>query len=119
MQGSTSPTEERRRIPPLLTGYWAFGQYWGIWVILVVRIQDARQLSYGEMGLLLALLSIVAMLVMTFVTPRMSRLPLGFLCAVSLCTLAVGSVGMALLPTALLWIAFAIVGSATGSWTSS
>ena len=114
MQGSTSPTEERRRIPPLLTGYWAFGQYWGIWVILVVRIQDARQLSYGEMGLLLALLSIVAMLVMTFVTPRMSRLPLGFLCAVSLCTLAVGSVGMALLPTALLWIAFAIVGVGNG-----
>jgi MFS family permease len=106
--------EERRRIPPLLTGYWAFGQYWGIWVILVVRIQDARQLSYGEMGLLLALLSIVAMLVMTFVTPRMSRLPLGFLCAVSLCALAVGSVGMALLPTGLLWIAFAIVGVGNG-----
>ncbi len=114
MQGSASSTEERRRIPPLLTGYWAFGQYWGIWVILVVRIQDARQLSYGEMGLLLALLSIIAMLVMTFVTPRMSRLPLGFLCAVSLCSLAVGSVGMALLPTALLWIAFAIVGVGNG-----
>ncbi len=114
MQGSASSTEERRRIPPLLTGYWAFGQYWGIWVILVVRIQDARQLSYGEMGLLLALLSIIAMLVMTFVTPRMSRLPLGFLCAVSLCSLAVGSVGMALLPTGLLWIAFAIVGVGNG-----
>ncbi len=114
MQGSASSTEERRRIPPLLTGYWAFGQYWGIWVILVVRIQDARQLSYGEMGLLLALLSIIAMLVMTFVTPRMSRLPLGFLCAVSLCALAVGSVGMALLPTGLLWIAFAIVGVGNG-----
>ena len=28
---------ERRRIPSLLAGYWAFGQYWGIWVILVVR----------------------------------------------------------------------------------
>jgi MFS family permease len=101
-------------VPALLTGYWAFGQYWGLWVILVVAIQEARDLSYGEMGLLLALLSAVAMIVMTFVTPRLARLPLGSLCAIGLVALGFGSLGMALLPTGLLWIAFAIVGVGNG-----
>jgi predicted MFS family arabinose efflux permease len=110
----TDPRDERRRVPALLTGYWAFGQYWGIWVILVVEIQATHDLSYGEMGLLLALLSAVAMLVMTFVTPRLARLPLGFLCAIGLFSLGAGSLGMALLPSGLLWIAFAIVGVGNG-----
>jgi hypothetical protein len=118
MQGTPPPEDligaERRRIPALLTGYWAFGQYWGIWVILVVQIQASRDLSYGEMGVLLALLSAVAMLVMTFVAPRMARLPLGFLCAIGLFSLGVGSLGMALLPAGLLWSAFAIVGVGNG-----
>ena len=105
---------ERRRVPALLTGYLAFGQYWGIWVILVVELKSDKNLGYGEMGLLLALLSAVAMAVMTFVTPRLARLPLGFLCAMSLCTLGVGSTAMALLPSAFLWIAFAIVGAGNG-----
>jgi MFS family permease len=101
-------------VPALLTGYWAFGQYWGLWVILVVAIQEARDLSYGEMGLLLALLSAVAMIVMTFVTPRLARLPLGSLCAIGLVALAMGAIGMALLPNELLWMAFAIVGVGNG-----
>jgi len=118
MQPSPSSADERGaergRVPALLTGYWAFGQYWGIWVILVVQIQATRDLSYGEMGALLALLSAVAMVVMTFVTPRLARLPLGFLCAIGLFALGVGSLGMALLPTAMFWIAFAIVGAGNG-----
>jgi hypothetical protein len=118
MQVTPSPgqgsAEERRRVPALLTGYWAFGQYWGIWVILVVKIQATRDLSFGEMGLLLALLSAVAMLVMTFVAPRLARLPLGFLCAIGLFSLGTGSVGMALLPSWLLWMAFAVVGVGNG-----
>jgi hypothetical protein len=105
---------ERRRVPALLTGYLAFGQYWGIWVILVPELQGRNDLSYGEMGSLLALLSAVAMAVMTFGTPRLARLPLGFLCAVSLCTLGIGSTAMALLPSASLWVAFAFVGAGNG-----
>ena len=105
---------ERKRVPALLTGYWAFGQYWGIWVILVVELQSRNDLSYGEMGWLLASLSAVAIVVMTFVTPRLARLPLGFLCALALCTLGLGSAAMALLPSGFLWIAFAIVGAGNG-----
>ena len=105
---------ERRRIPALLTGYWAFGQYWGIWVILVVQIQAFHGLSFGEMGLLLALLSFVAIIVMAFVTPRLARFPLGALCAAGLLALGTGSLGMALLPSWALWFAFAIAGVGNG-----
>ena len=105
---------ERRRIPALLTGYWAFGQYWGIWVILVVQIQAHHGLSFGEMGLLLALLSLVAIVVMAFVAPRLARFPLGALCAAALVALGTGSLGMALLPSSALWLAFAIAGVGNG-----
>src|SRR5436853_7544501 len=88
---------ERRRIPALLGGYWSFGQYWGIWVILVIELQSSHHLNYGRMGAMLALLSIVAMLVMAFVAPRLARLPLGALCAIGLIALGLGSPGMALL----------------------
>src|SRR6478736_10572084 len=105
---------ERRRIPALLAGYWSFGQYWGIWVILVIELQSAHHLSYGRIGAMLALLSIVAMLVMAFVAPRLARLPLGTLCAIGLVTLGLGSLGMAFLPTAALWLAFATAGVGNG-----
>src|SRR5262245_39165844 len=104
----------RRRIALLLAGYCAFGQYCGIWVILVIELQSAHHLSYGQMGALLALLSVVAMLVMAFVAPRLARLPLGALCAIGLVALGLGSLGMALLPTAALWLAFATAGVGNG-----
>ncbi|HEV8105675.1 MAG TPA: hypothetical protein VGP69_18235, partial [Gaiellaceae bacterium] len=91
---------ERRRIPALLAGYWSFGQYWGIWVILVIELQSTHRLSYGRMGAMLALLSVVAMLVMAFVAPRLARLPLGALCGIGLIALGTASLGMAFLPTA-------------------
>ena len=106
--------EERRRIPVLLTAYWAFGQYWGIWVILVVQVQAYHDLSFGDMGLLLALLSLVAIVVMAFVAPRLARFPLGALCAGGLLALGTGSLGMAVLPSRALWIAFAIAGVGNG-----
>lgn len=106
--------KERRRIPVLLTGYWAFGQYWGIWVILVGRIQETHGLTFGQMGLLLALLSTVAILAMAFGAPRLVKFPLGVLCAGALLTLGTGSIGMALLPSSLLWIAFVIAGVGNG-----
>jgi predicted MFS family arabinose efflux permease len=111
---AATPEIERRRIPALLTGYWAFGQYWGLWVILVVRIQEVHGLSYGSMGLLLAALSVVAIVVMAFVAPRLARYPLGALCAAGLITLGTGAIGMALLPTSFLWLAFVVVGAGNG-----
>jgi fucose permease len=106
--------DEARRIPALLAGYWSFGQYWGTWVIVVVELNRHRGLSYGRNGLLLALLSIVAVLVMAFGAPRLTRFPISALVAGSLLTLGVGALAMAVLPTGLLWIAFMLVGAGNG-----
>jgi fucose permease len=105
---------EARRIPPLLAGYWSFGQYWGVWVILVAQLNRDHRLSYGHEGLYLALLSIVAVIVMAFGAPRLARLPLGALVSGSLATLGVGALMMAAFPTSALWLAFAIVGAGNG-----
>jgi Major Facilitator Superfamily len=101
---------EATRIPALLAGYGAFGGYWGAWVILVAELDRDHGLSYGATGLLLALLSVVAVLVMAFGTPRLTRFPLGALVAASLMTLGVGAIAMAVLPTGALWVAFVLVG---------
>jgi Major Facilitator Superfamily len=105
---------EARRIPVLLAGYWSFGQYWGVWVILVAELNRDHGLSYGREGVLLALLSIVAVVTMAFGAPRLARLPLGVLVCGSLATLGVGAVAMAVFPTSVLWIAFMVVGAGNG-----
>jgi fucose permease len=105
---------EARRIPALLAGYWSFGQYWGVWVILVAELNRDHGLSYGREGLLLALLSIVAVVVMAFGAPRLAHLPLGALVCGSLATLGVGALAMAALPTSALWIAFVVIGAGNG-----
>jgi len=113
-RSSPMAEDEARRIPALLAGYWSFGQYWGTWVIVVVELNRHRGLSYGRNGLLLALLSIVAVLVMTFGAPRLTRFPISGLIAGSLTTLGVGAVAMAVLSTGTLWIAFILVGAGNG-----
>jgi hypothetical protein len=105
---------EGHRIPALLAGYWSFGQYWGVWVILVAELNRAHGLTYGREGILLALLSIVAVVVMAFGAPRLARLPLGALVAGSLTTLGIGALAMALFPTSTLWLAFVLVGAGNG-----
>jgi fucose permease len=105
---------EARRIPAPLAGYWSFGQYWGVWVILVAELNRDHGLSYGREGVLLALLSIVAVVTMAFGAPRLARLPLGVLVGGSLATLGVGALAMAVFPTSVLWIAFMVVGAGNG-----
>jgi Major Facilitator Superfamily len=109
-----SARAEARRIPALLAGYWSFGQYWGIWVILVAQLNRDHGLSYGGEGLLLALLSISAVIVMAFGAPRLARLPLRTLVSGSLVTLGVGALAMAAFPTSLLWLSFVVVGAGNG-----
>ena len=42
-------------ILPLLAGYWSFGQFWGVWVILVFEFQRAHGISDSRLGLSYAL----------------------------------------------------------------
>jgi len=103
-----------RRIPALLAGYWAFGQFWGVWVILVSSINAHHGLSYEDNGALLMVLSIVAVAVMALVAPRFARTPLGITVPVSLLTLGLGSFALALFPSGWLWLAFCVVGAGNG-----
>jgi fucose permease len=104
----------RRQIVPLLAGYWAFGQFWGVWVILVFQFQRENGISNAGMGARYTLLSGVAVLAMLLVAPRLQRLPLATSVPVSLASLALGAIAMALLPGGTLLVAFAIVGIGNG-----
>jgi MFS family permease len=103
-----------RRTPALLAGYWAFGQFWGVWVIVIAGLNEQRDLTYSQNGQLLTALSLTAVVVMAFVAPRLGVYPLGTIVPVSLLTLAAGSFAMAFMPGASLWIAFAVVGAGNG-----
>ena len=104
----------RRQIVPLLAGYWAFGQYWGVWVILVYEVQRDNGISNAGMGARYTLLSVSAVLVMLLVAPRLQRLPLATSVPLSLATLAIGAVATALLPATVLLVGFALVGVGNG-----
>jgi fucose permease len=99
---------------PLLAGYWAFGQYWGVWVILVFDFQRFHSVSEGRLGFLYMTLSITAVLVMLAVAPRLQPLPLSFSVPFSLVSLAVGSLAIGYLPTPAVVIGFLLVGLGNG-----
>jgi MFS family permease len=101
-------------VAPLLLGYWSFGQFWGVWVILVSDFQLSHGVSDSRMGLLYTLLSVVAVLVMAFLAPRLQGLRLSRSVPLSLASLAVGSAVIALQPTALIILGMALVGLGNG-----
>jgi len=104
----------RREIMPLLAGYWAFGQYWGVWVILVYEVQQDNGITNAGMGARYTLLSASAVLVMLLLAPRLQGLPLATSVPLSLASLAVGAAATALLPGGALLVAFALVGLGNG-----
>jgi cyanate permease len=113
-EGASAGPNTRRDIAPLLIGYWAFGQFWGVWVILVTDLQTFHTISDSRMGLLYTLLSVVAVLVMAFLAPRLQRLPLSTSVPLSLASLAVASFVIAFQPTALIVLGMALVGLGNG-----
>jgi hypothetical protein len=104
----------RSEIATLLSGYWAFGQYWGVWVVVIAAFNRERGISDGLYGLSLTVLSVSAVLVMAFVAPRMAGLSLNVTVPLSLLTLGVGSFATALLPASLLWLGYVLVGAGNG-----
>ncbi len=85
------PDAARRAIWPLLAGYLAFGQFWGVWVILVFDFQRYHDLSESRLGALYTMLSLTAVVVMLVVAPRLQRLPLTVTVPLALLVLAAGS----------------------------
>ena len=101
-------------IAPLLGGYWAFGQYWGVWVILVFEFQGAHHTSDSRLGILYTLLSVVAVAVMLLLAPRLQPWPLRRSVPVALMTLAIGSFAIGYLPTSAIALGFVLVGAGNG-----
>jgi len=106
--------QQGRRILPLLLGYWSFGQFWGVWVILVFEFQHHHDLTQGRLGLLYTALSVSAIAAMLVLAPRLRRLPLDLSSAVSLGSLGVGAIVLAFQPASLLAIGFLLVGVGNG-----
>ena len=104
----------RARILPLLAGYWSFGQFWGVWVILVFEFQRHHRLSDSRLGALYALLSVVAIAPMLVGAPRLQRVALGVSVPVSLATLGVSAFALAVQPTSMLALTFPLVGTGNG-----
>ncbi len=104
----------RPSIAPLLAGYWAFGQFWGVWVIVVFEFQRRHGLSDSRLGIGYTLLSVVAVAVMLVLAPRLQPFPLRTSVPVSLMSLGVGAVAIALLPTSTIWLGFVLVGAGNG-----
>ena len=103
-----------RQIWPLLVGYWAFGQFWGVWVILVYEFQQAHGIADARLGLLYASLSVVAILVMLMVAPRLQPLSMSATTSISLASLGIGAFAIGYLPTGAILLGFMLVGVGNG-----
>ena len=108
------PDSARRATLPLLAGYLAFGQYWGVWVILVLEFQRFHGLTESRLGLLYTLLSLTAVAVMLVLAPRLQRLQLSITVPASLLVLALGSFVIAYQPRGLIVLGFVLVGAGNG-----
>jgi MFS family permease len=104
----------RSRTLPLLAGYWSFGQFWGVWVILVLEFQHQHRLTDSRLGVMYSLLSIAAIATMLAVAPRLQRYSLRASVPAALACLAVASVALAVLPTPLVVVTFVLVGVGNG-----
>ena len=104
----------RSRTFPLLAAYWSFGQFWGVWVILVLEFQRHHSLTDSHLGLLYSLLSVAAILTMVAGAPRLQRLSLRASVPSSLATLAIAALALAVGPTSMLVVTFVLVGVGNG-----
>ncbi|MEX2274416.1 MAG: MFS transporter [Actinomycetota bacterium] len=108
------PVALRRSIAPLLVGYLTFGQFWGVWVVLVTAYLQHHGLSEGDLGLQLAALSVIAILSMTLFSPRLQFLPLAVTLPLSLAVMGLGALAVALGSGTILLVGFMVLGAGNG-----
>ncbi len=104
----------RRSVPSLVAGYWTFGQFWGVWVIAVFEFQRLHGMSDAGIGLSYTLLSIVALVVMLIIAPRMRQLSLSLTVPLALGSMSIATIALAALPSSAIWIGFALAGVGNG-----
>jgi predicted MFS family arabinose efflux permease len=99
---------------PLLAGYWAFGQFWGVWVITITAFNQRHGIDDARYGMYLTVLSVAAVIVMAVGAPRLAALPLRVTVPLGSAALAMGAFLMAGLPTSWLPLAMIVVGAGNG-----
>ncbi len=111
---SPGPASNRPPIAPLLAGYWSFGQFWGVWVILVLEFQGQHRVSDSHLGLYYMALSTVAVAAMLLLAPRLQPLPLRTSVPLGLLVMAVATFAMGFLPTGAIILGFVLLGVGNG-----
>ncbi len=109
-----SRQDARREIAPLLAGYWSFGQYWGVWVILVLDFLRHHALTQSGIGIQYTFLSSFSILAMVLLAPRLQPFALASTVPLALGLLGVGAFATAFAPTTFLIIGFIVVGAGNG-----
>jgi Major Facilitator Superfamily len=104
----------RKEVAPLLAGYWAFGQYWGMWAILVSEFLVHHHLSESRIGVDYTILAVTSILVMVLLTPRLQPFALATTVPLSLLTLGIGAALQAILGGDVVIVAFVVVGAGNG-----
>lgn len=104
----------RKGTGALVAGYGSYGAFWGVWVVVFTEFLAYHGLGPGQAGLRLVAVSVSAVLVMTFVAPRMEGLPRGQAVRLGLGVHALGIAAVGLAPTGWLYPAFALLGVGTG-----
>lgn len=99
---------------PLFAGYWAFGQYWGAWVVVVHEFLLDHGFSQSYLGWLYAALAVVSIGTMVLVAPRLRRLPLADTLPASIVVMGSGVLLTAVMPGGLLWVPFVVMGVGNG-----
>lgn len=103
-----------RALSTLLGSYFMFGLYWGVWVVVFADFLADRDLTEGQAGLLLAVLSVSSIVTMTLLSPRLQRfgvartIPLGHL------TMGLGAALVSTAPDAWVPLGFVVVGIGNG-----
>lgn len=108
------PGHGRQAFTALIAAYASFGAFWGVWVVVFADFLHERQLSAGGVSVHLSAMSIVAIGLMTFLSPRLEHLPRRRTVAVSLLVHAMGIIGLVVASDALLFSAFIMMGVGTG-----
>lgn len=110
---STGP-QLRRTIAPLLGSYWAFGQFWGVWVVTVSDFLVVHRMSAGDLGLYLAGLSVMSILTMTLLSPRLQVLAMSRSIPIAVATMASGAALVAADSKAVVLVGFFVLGIGNG-----
>lgn len=105
---------EAATVGVLIAAYLAYGAFWGAWVVVFADFLRDRDFTAGSVSLLFAMLSVVAIAVMSLVAPRLEPLSRHTTLTLSLVVHGTGNALVALVPNGWLWAGFLLMGAGTG-----